>query len=180
MTELLTKLSPHARFPDGSASGGSPDITAEDVMQACAGLGRHIYLYALVKFAGFYDPPTIAGLKREMFYVVRNMYALMGWNLPRHHLRPLTGLALNMMLVPNYCRRCHGAGRHHNQRPCAKCSGTGIGKPLTAAEKAEAVGVEVKDWAKYEDALGTILNSLSLADDKIARHIKRKLRGAKP
>ncbi len=176
MSKLLAKLAPHAKLPDGSAPGGITTLTAEDVAGACAGMSRHAYLYALVKFAGYHDAGTVSALRVENRWAAARIARLKGWKIDARRVARLADLALTLSLCPPICRRCGGGGVTHSQRQCRACGGSGAGREMSAREKARAVGVDHKSWPTYAPRLDVLLLELSFFDDHIARHVRRRVR----
>lgn len=173
MTELLSKLAPHAKFPNGEPPGGIPAITMEDVAGACAGMSRHAYLYALAKFC--LDKSVMPELRRENRRMTIHRAELDGWRSDPEKVLVLADLALSEALSPRTCKRCRGAKILHNQKQCPDCGGKGrLG--ANGAQCAEAMGVARQSWAQtWARRLEGVVGDLLMLEDDISRHIRRRV-----
>lgn len=173
MSELLTKLAPHAKMPNGEPPGGIPAITMEDVAGACAKMNRHAYLYALAKFC--LDKNVMPELRRENRHMTIHRAGLEGWRSDPEKVLVLADLALSEALNPRLCKRCGGSGLQLNQRACPACSGKGrLG--AEGGSCADALDVSKQAWGQvWRRRLDDIVRDLIFLEEDIARHIRRRI-----
>lgn len=173
MSELLSKLAPHAKFPNGEPPGGIPKITMEDVAGACAGMSRHAYLYALAKFC--LDESVLPELRRANRQMVAHKAGMESWRCEPSMVLGVADLALDEALVPRGCKRCGGAGLQHNQRPCPSCGGKGrLG--IGGGNGASALGISRQSWSQtWRRRVDGVVSDLLELDDDISRHIRRRV-----
>lgn len=173
MSELLSKLAPHARFPNGEPPGGIPKITAEDVAGACAGMSRHAYLYALAKFC--LDESVLPELRRSNRQMAAHKAGLQGWRCDPVSVLLLADLALDEALSPRTCRRCRGSKLQQNQRQCPWCAGKGY-LGIDGGRGAEIVGVSRQAWQQtWRRRADEMVADLLALEDDISRHIRRRV-----
>lgn len=173
MTELLSKLAPHAKFPNGEPPGGIPAITMEDVAGACAGMSRHAYLYAMAKFC--LDQNVMPELRRANRQMTAHKAGLEGWRCDPQRVLILADLALDEALAPRVCRRCRGAALQQNQRACPACNGKGrLG--ADGGQCSRALGVSRQSWCQvWRRRLDDVVRDLIFLEDGISRHIRRRI-----
>jgi len=142
MSELLAMLNAKPGNYQAMPAGGVPDITPEMVSAACCGLTRHVYLYALYKFAGQED------VLRELWALnraaVKRRAILQKWNIQLQHLCCVGDLADSVLaeaLTENRCLLCKGAGVNDRMKRCPACQGSGNGKRWSARKRARNIGI---------------------------------------
>lgn len=177
MTELLSKLAPHMKWPNGEGAGGGVAISAQDVAAACRGMTRHIYLYALVKFV--FDTSVVNELYAENRRATVYRAHLQRWralDLGIEVIHKMADLSLREAIIPPHCAHCNGAGIHNNQRSCKECGGSGI-RHIERSVRARFCGVSLSQWDsvcahRYDE----LQREFDYFESLIASIVKRRLK----
>lgn len=196
----LAKLNAKTQsFDDGR--GGVPDLTPLDIAAGLAGLPKIYQEYAYIRFV--MPPPSKKTLcerakdKGQASIAVRYESASefnLGWfreQLKQHveqtlHLKAQRSrtfdlavtLALDEQINPNLtlCQRCNGTGvKEYGGPACKSCRGNGAVR-LTDAQRAKRLEVDKSNFTrKWRVEYSKIFGVLQDMDDRIYRHLKRRL-----
>lgn len=170
MTEALNLLNPRA-LDMRNPGGGRPELTAQDVAAALAGLKHEPYYLGMLVYAedakSFYSLfGLVAGLKQ----IPKKPQALKG-AVP---VRGVLLLCLDELWGDNKCGTCNGAGVNQDQQECPVCKGRGW-KAYTDLSRARQAGIPWQYWPKYKGFYERLYIQLTDWNAQVWSHLKRKL-----
>lgn len=161
--ETFGRLTAHGPNMIGGR-GGKDRITAQDIAAAAAlsEMQEGAFLLALAK--GTEEPGAIRAWHSHWLAYVRA-------ERPQWPQEMQTRMALLTSVDAReraLCAHCGGAGRHRNQRDCAKCEGTGA-RTYTDADMAVRIGIRPASWAdpwrgRYRELMAVLDEWASDAD----------------
>ena len=179
MSELLTMLNPKPADWSGMPAGGIPNITPEMVAAACRMLTRHVYLYALYKFAGQGEVVPELGYQNRI--AVRHRAAMERWQVQPQHDHQVDAFAdavLFEALTPNLCMACKGAKVNQKREKCLTCKGSGAGEPWSGRERAKLMGITHTAFGKtWGERYSDMFHEFGYFDDLIDKQIRNQLFG---
>lgn len=151
--ELLAKLSTGSTQRLTVPGGAIPELTQSDIAAALTGTEKSAELLVRIKYAGDTDYKTRRNLEILTLIAAADLANHYDWNLERgkNRLEPLAILAIDLVINPPLCRRCHGRGDIISTRGvvriCPACNGFRLGK-MTDTDKSKRVGVHRNKWPK--------------------------------
>lgn len=177
MMEIYTLLNPKVANYNGT--GGVPSLTPEDVA-ACLGrieiAGPALLVRAMSGDATCYKP-----LLQIFRQSVAHMAMLKHWKTGPKYVDYFEGLVecvLHFYILPDTCRRCHGAGdvklRTQQVTPCPVCNGAGH-KDVRETDKARAANIPMSTWSDTWADRYTMARDILTAWEAIADHATKRL-----
>jgi len=155
-----------------SLPGGIPAITPVMVASACKGLRPLLYYYALTMIN--HDKEALSLLRP---LVRQEAATLLGDAVLSDGVVMLADMALEGVLVPQYCNRCHGRKYTRNHKACPVCKGSGLLRPLAAERKqAERAKLPRAAWRKqYGEPYKRLVAHFQTFENEVSQHLFRAL-----
>lgn len=186
---ILAKLNvKNVRFDIGS--GGTPDITPEDVAGALSGLNDGPYRLGLVKYAG--KEEERARLRMCVLELAITKAYAQSWGMPvidypRGRITGIVEFALWDNISPKHCPACAGTGKNRQaiesgqvsagQLLCLVCKGESS-YSVNDADEADIAKIPMEHW---RNTWGSRARALSDAvkgwDELLQRRLNRQLHG---
>ena len=175
-TEILTILNPKS-IDVNHVPGGTPEITADDILFAMSGCPEGQWRLALVKLCG--RPEEIRTLYYALSVAAAGNKSIRRWVLKnKGYLEPLCLLAIRELTESAKCIPCGGSGSRRVKKikliNCEFCRGTGH-KGLDIRAKAKSIGIKRENWNKYQIIYEQIFAILLNWDAGIKKRITRRL-----
>lgn len=163
---------------------GRPDLTAEDVLLACAGLARSRFLFACYAWLAddSSEPELIRLSLLEAVQIdrVRSAHARLPYDSRKGALTSMIKSALKEHQTSVVCKTCNGVRERvidHKRILCDHCKGSGR-EPRSGRKRAEEIGKDSRSYARYwKETYECIYLMFADWDHEICRSMSRRLVG---